>query len=400
MGSKTKQTIWTKGYTCAFLANVLLCFSQHSVNTLISTYAAFLGAGAVLVGTISGLYFAVAFAARPFSGPAITILNQKKLLIYVYLAGVVTNVVYAFAGNIALFIVARILHGLQFAFVGSLSLTIASDSLPQEKLGSGIGAFGIGSALAQAIGPGLGIAVRDFGTEHWGEGGAYRAVFLMAALFMLLAAIPAIMLPDKAQDAEKRKSLGVWYRNIISTETLLPTALLGLVSLASMLYSAYMLPYAESLGIPSIALFFTVYAIVLLVARPFFGRLADRADMKYVVIPSFLLFIASFVVVGLARSLPLMLVAAVLAAAGFGALSPAIQTICIKTVSPERRGVASNTQYFGMDLGYFLGPFLGGFVYKYTNYSAMYMITGIIPLALGLFIFMITWNKLKKRLYG
>lgn len=399
MGSTKRQTIWTKGYTCAFLANVLLCFSQHSVNTLISTYAAFLGAGAVLVGTVSGLYFAVAFAARPFSGPAITILNKKKLLIYVYLAGVVTNVVYAFAGNIGLFIVARVLHGLQFAFVGSLSLTIASDSLPREKLGSGIGAFGIGSALAQAVGPGLGIAVRDFGTAHWGEVGAYRAVFLMAAIFMLLAVVPALIMPDPQHDGQTAKALGSWYRNIVSKETLLPTGILGLVSLASMLYSAYMLPYSESLGIPSIALFFTVYAIVLLVARPFFGRLADRADMKFVIIPSFILFIASFVVVSVGRSLPVMLIGAVLAALGFGALSPAIQTVCIKTVPPERRGVASNTQYFGMDLGYFLGPFIGGFVYKYTNYSLMYLITGVVPLALGLVIFILTWKRLKQRLY-
>jgi MFS family permease len=82
---ETKKTsIWTKGYLCSFIANVMLCFSQNSVSPLISTYAAYLGAGSVVVGMVSGLYFGVAFAARPFSGPAITKLNKKYIMIGTY----------------------------------------------------------------------------------------------------------------------------------------------------------------------------------------------------------------------------------------------------------------------------------------------------------------------------
>ena len=134
MEKRESRSIWNRGFTCAFFANLLLCFSQNTANTLISTYADYLGAGAVLVGAISGLYFGVAFAARPISGPVITILDKKKIMLATYAMGVVTNVAYALAGTVPLFILARILHGLQFAFVGSLNLTIASDSLPREKL--------------------------------------------------------------------------------------------------------------------------------------------------------------------------------------------------------------------------------------------------------------------------
>ena len=401
MNSKTKKTtIWNLGFTCAFLANLLLCFSQGVVNTLISTYAAYLGAGAVLVGTISGLYFGVAFAARPISGPVITILDKKKIMLATYALGVITNVAYALAGNIPLFILARVLHGLQFAFVGSLNLTIASDSLPPEKLGSGIGIFGIGTALAMCVGPSLGIAVRDFGETHWGGGAGYTAVFLLAAFFMLLAILPCALMPRQVQTAEDRKALGAWYKNIISVETLLPTLILCLISVASILYSTYMVPYAAELGIEDIGLFFTVYALVLLGARPLFGRISDRIGVGKVMIPSLVVFMASFLVVGLGRSMPMMLLGAVLSALGYGASNPAIQTVCIRTVEPRRRGVASNTQYFGMDLGYFLGPTIGGFLYAgMGSYSDMYLWGGIVPLALALVIFALTWGKLKKRLF-
>ena len=160
-----------------------------------------------------------------------------------------------------------------------------------------------------------------------------------------------------------------------------------------------MVPYAASLGIGNIGIFFTVYAIVLLAARPLFGRLADKAGMDRVLIPSFGIFALSFVVVALARSLPMLLLGAALAALGYGALNPIIQTLCIRTVAPERRGVASNTEFFGMDLGYFLGPLLGGILYEAGSYSSMYLIGGIVPLALGLALFLLAWRKLKDHLF-
>lgn len=399
MEKRESRSIWNRGFTCAFFANLLLCFSQNTANTLISTYADYLGAGAVLVGAISGLYFGVAFAARPISGPVITILDKKKIMLATYAMGVVTNVAYALAGTVPLFILARILHGLQFAFVGSLNLTIASDSLPREKLGSGIGVFGIGGALSQAIGPSMGIAIRDWGEQHWGERAGYTAVFLVSAAFMFIALIPCILIPLHKPTAEERSALGKWYRNIVARETLLPALLLCLVSVSSILYSTYMVPYAATLGIGNIGIFFTVYAVVLLAARPLFGKLTDRLGMDRVLIPSFLVFALSFVAVGLGRSLGMLLAGAVLGALGYGALNPAIQTLCIRTVRPERRGVASNTEYFGMDLGYFLGPLLGGILYASGSYSSMYLIGGIVPLEVGLGLFLLTWGRMKDKLY-
>ena len=126
-------------------------------------------------------------------------------------------------------------------------------------------------------------------------------------------------------------------------------------------------------------------------ARSFWGT---------VIIPSLIVFALSFLAVGLGRSLGMMLLGAVLGALGYGALNPIIQTLCIRTVPPERRGVASNTQYFGMDLGYFLGPLLGGLLYSaFGRYSAMYLAGGIVPLVLALVLFLLIWGKLKQRLY-
>jgi MFS family permease len=76
--AKSKVTIWNKNFVAIFLVNAFLGFALSSTNTLVSTYAAFLGASAVLIGALTGMFYAVSFAVRPVSGPVTTKLDKKK----------------------------------------------------------------------------------------------------------------------------------------------------------------------------------------------------------------------------------------------------------------------------------------------------------------------------------
>jgi predicted MFS family arabinose efflux permease len=77
---------------------------------------------------------------------------------------------------------------------------------------------------------------------------------------------------------------------------------------------------------------------------------------------------------------------AVIAALGVGATQPAIQAMCIQSVAPIKRGVASNTIFTGMDLGLFAGPLLGSVVYKYSSYAVMFK-AATLPIVIGLVCF-------------
>lgn len=393
-----KNSIWNRMFTCAFIANFLLCISQFIVNPLVATYANYLGADQILTGVISGLYFGVAFAARPVSGPVITILNKKKIMLFAYTMGMIVNLGYAFSGGIPLFMVSRILHGIQFAFIGSLNLTLASDSLPAEKMGSGLGVFGVGGATATAIAPTIGIALRSWGEKAFGNLGAgYTVVFLVAAACMLLSLIPCVLMPYKHRSREELASLGAWYKNIFAPEALMPAVVITFFSMAQILYTIYMEPYAKSCGISNVGVFFTVYALVLLATRPLCGSLIDRFGIPKVLVPGSVLFALSFIVVGLGNSLPVFLTGAALAALGFGSAQPAIQVMGIQSVDPIRRGVASNTNYFGIDLGFFVGPTLGGIVNKATGSFSTMFLTGTVPVFVALAIFLIGLKPFYKR---
>ena len=389
--------IWNIAFTCIFITNVLLGLSQFVVNPLVATYTDYLGASEVMVGLIAGLYFGVAFAARPIAGPTIIKLNKKNIMILANILGIFVNIGYALAGGIPQFVVVRILHGIQFAFIGSLTYTLAADNLPQEKMASGLGFLGAGLATAIAIGPGIGIGLRSWGETTFGSFEAgYTVVFLVAAVFMLLTLIPTLIMPYQHRSKEELAHLGAWYKNIFAPEALMPAVVLTLYSVAQILYQIYMEPFATANNIPSIGLFFTVYAFILLISHPISGRLVDTYGIPRVLIPGTLIFAVSFILVGLANSLFTLLIAAVVAAIGFGTAQPSIQVMSIQSVSPARRGVAANTNFFGIDLGFFIGPTLGGAAYSVSgSYSSMFLL-GIIPVLMAFVIFILNLKSFKK----
>ena len=163
------------------------------------------------------------------------------------------------------------------------------------------------------------------------------------------------------------------------------------------LYNSYMLPYATEKGIGGVSVFFTVVAGVIVVARPLSGRLTERFGVKKIMIPCLLIFMASFIVVGISKSLPSILIGGVLAAIGYGAAQPSLQAMAIQTETPIKRSVASNTLYAGIDLGFFVGPFLGSVVFKFANFSVMYL-AGAVPILLSIVCFVFLWPGYTRRL--
>ena len=395
-----KKTIWTHNFICIMLANCLLQMSHSSTNALVSTYASFLGAGPKLMGLLTGMFFAVALAMRPVAGPVQTRSNQRTLMLGVFVIGCVVNVGYALFHSIPAFLLFRILHGVQYAFVGSLCMVIASSSLPQERLASGLGVFGVSSAISQAIAPHIGLGLRAWGTARGGEDFGYTAMFVFAALMMAAALIPTSLLRTERPTLKTQAAApaGKWYRNILSRHTLAPAAVLMLLIMAYSIYNGYMVPFAEEIGVANIGVFFTVLAAVMLAARPVSGALTDKLGSRVMLIPSAALFLISFLMVGNASALPFILAGAAVAATGYGAANPVMQAMAMQTEPPERRAVASNTLYVGMDIGYFIGPLLGGFVRDFAGNYRTVILFGAVPAALAAVIFLVFWPQCSRRI--
>lgn len=397
VGESKKVTIWSRNFICIMIANGLLQMSHSATNSLVSTYATFLGAAPKLMGLLTGMFFGVALAVKPAAGPIQTRSDHRKLIIVVFSIGVIVNAGYALFHTIPLFVLFRVLHGVQYAFVGSLCMTIAANSLPQEKMASGLGMFGVSSAIAQSIAPQIGLSIRDWWTARAGEDAGFTAIFVFAGICMILAIIPSVVMLPNPKTKQEIANTGKWYQNIVSKDAIVPACVMLFLIMSHSIFSSYMVPFGEELGLEGIGLFFTVFAGMMLITRPVSGHLTDKLGLKKLFVPAAVLFSIAFVVVCTAKSLPMVLVGAFIAAIGYGAANPCVQTMTMQTESKARRAVASNTLYLGMDIGLFMGPLVGGFIRDFSNYRTVIM-AGCIPPIIGLIIFLVFWPKCSKRI--
>lgn len=378
--------MWNRNFICVVLTNFLLCLGHASVNPLVASYAKFLNANEYMMGLLTGMFYGVALAIRPVAGPVTTKAEKRTLLIAVFAIGCVANLGYALFQTIPMFVFFRFLSGIQYGFVGSLIMTLAGNSLPPEKLASGMGIYGVGAAIGTAIAPTAGIYLLEMGTRLGGERVGFRLAFMFASVMMLLAVIPSVMLLPERKTKLERQQAGAWYTNILSAPVLPPAAVMCLLIMAFSLYNVYMVEYAAERGIAGIGAFFPVMAGTLVFSRPMSGHLTDKYGAAKTIFPGMVVFALSFVIVATGRSLTALLIGAAVAALGYGTTQPAIQAMCLQSVPRLKSGVASNTAYMGLDLGLFLGPLYGSVVYGHYNFSVMYM-TAIAPIAAAIVIF-------------
>lgn len=383
------EKIWNKNFVCVVLTNLMLCMGHFAVNPLVASYTTHLGATPHVMGLLTGMFFGVSLAIRPVSGPLITKVDKRKLLIVVFALGTVANAGYAMFHSIPMFVFFRFINGVQYSFVGSLIMTLAGDNLPAEKMASGMGIYGIGGAFGQSLAPSIGNALLAFGTSRRDTDFGFTLVFAYAAIIMALAIIPSVILAPDRKSKSDNASIGAWYKNIVTARALPSTLVILFLIMGYALYSNYIVEFGKEQGIVSgISVFYLVMAGTLIISRPLSGMLTDKFGIPKVLLPGIIVFGASFLIVSSAKSLPVLLIGAAVAAIGYGATQPALQAMCIQSVQPLKRGVASNTMYVGMDLGFFLGPVIGSIIYEKTNYATMFRFSSLIILV-GLICFFI-----------
>ena len=392
-----KLTIWNKTFVCLFLAQAFMSLSNGSINILIARYASeSLGVSDVVMGNLVGLYFGVALAMRPIAGPLQAKLNKKNLLIAVYFTGGIVNLGYALFNTTEAFIAFRVIQGMQYAFMGSLTMVIAVNSLPKERVASGVAVYGLGGTIMQTIAPNLGLWMRDIDGVEGLEYG-YQLAFFFAACVLAVAVIPLFMIPYKKETKEELASAGAWYKNIISLKTIPMAIVIILTGMAMAGFRNFMDAFANEVGIPNIGLFATTTALMMLITRPMSGRILDRYDAKKVLPAGMGLLAVALVIISRSKTLPVVLIGAVFSSFGQGFVQPGLQSMCIKTEVPIRRAVASNTLYAGIDLGMYIGPVWGGIVKSHYDFSAA-ILAGMVPLALALVLFLIFIPGYKRRL--
>lgn len=354
-------TIWNANFISIFIANACMNMSQQMMNSLVAKYANSLGATAAMVGTVTSMFAVTALAFKIVSGPAIDAFRRQKILMGAMSVMALAYFGYSVSHSVALLIVFRLLQGTGQAFTATCCLALAADTLPADKFGSGIGIFSMAQAAAQAIGPTVALTVMGMI--------GYNATFAIGGCIMLVAAFMAsrVHTPERSY-----KPFKIALSNIFAREAIMPATIMFFLSMTFCVINSFLIIYGGEQGVEQIGYYFTVYAGTLLVTRPMIGKLTDRFGLVKILVPAMFCFAGSFMIISVSRSLAMFLLAAFVAAFGYGACQPAIQTLCMKCVPMERRGAGSSTNYIGNDLGQLAGPIVAGSLADAFGYNAMW----------------------------
>jgi predicted MFS family arabinose efflux permease len=373
MVEKSSGGIWSRYFIQIMMTNVAAQLSVQMLNTTIVPYAMWLGTAASFAGVISGVNFMCSLVSRPFSGLLTNLLDKRRLLLGAILIFLVSSAALAAFSSLAAVLVFRAFQGVGYAFITTLCMAIVADLLPPERIGQGIGYFGLSQCVAQMAGPAIGLRVSAlFG---------YHAAYVLVTALFALALVCAMFLPPipaKMKTGFDRSLLAP--KNLIARESLLPTTVGLLFSILNSCLSAFLSVYAASRGYTGAGAFFAVSAVTMFAARLLGAKTADRRSLAFTGAVSGLLLIAAMLMLGFGASEYMMWAAGAVFGVGYGFLLPVTQSRSVSAPPPERHGTGSSTYFIGIDLGFSIGNVAGGVLVQHLGAANMYLCL-IVPAA-------------------
>ena len=363
-----EEKLWTPKFIGMSGSNLLLFMSQYIMVAALPIFIMeTLGGGEVEAGMAMTAFQVGAVTCRPLAGKLIDAVQKQRLLLLASLAFLLIMLAFCFAHALGAIYALRLLHGCIFALATTAAAAMAALVLPPARKGEGIGYFALSTNLAMVAGPLVGLLI----IGHLGN----RALFLfltgLAALTLLAAG--ARRLPRAVTAPAPQRKRGFSLTDFIEPRSLAPSLLGGLVFFAYGGILTFIPLYAKSLGLQQeTSLFFVVFALIIILTRPLIGRRFDQKGPGATVYPGFAVFALGMLLFSQVSGLAGLLAAAALLGCGFGALSPAFQTLAVESAPPARAGVATATYFWSLDISVGLAALLLGGVAARLGYAFMY----------------------------
>ena len=318
---------------------------------------------ALLMGFLAGALSLSALICRPIAGNLSDRTSKRKLAVIGALIFLASNLGYYFVPNTAWLLAARILNGVGFACISVCLSTWLSMLLPISRMGAGMGLYGTMNALAQAVGPDLGIrASKAIG---------YRNTFLIAVGLTCCIVICVLLIKDGGKPPRAR--LGRQQggeRHHIRLDSLFEPRVIP-IALIFMLFAipyfanqSFIVDYANARHAHVIvSLFFPCYAITLLISRIVLRNWFDTKSFLFFMVTGTICQIVMLASLTVMRNNWLVMLAGLATVGAYGMMSSVTQARAVLIAGKARSGMANTTYYAGIDLGMFLGPLIGGFLY-------------------------------------
>jgi MFS transporter, DHA1 family, multidrug resistance protein len=270
----------------------------------------------------------------------------------------------AFVRSVWQVLALRAVQGL-FAGYGSLSVAMAAESAPRDRMPSAIGAV----QTAQRIGPGVGPVIGGLLASLVG----LRPAFVATALFYLVALVIVHVMYDDgathAQPAAAAETGRVTFRNVLAFRNfILMMAVIFGLQFVDRSFGPVLPLYVEQSGVTHgrVALvsgaLFSIMAFTGALGHHFCGKLLRRYASRLVIAGGGAVAAAGSGMFGLSGNFWIMAAASVLLGLGIGAAMTASYSAAGAVIPPGAHGAGFGVLTSASLVGMASSPFIAGFV--------------------------------------
>lgn len=370
-----KEPIWTKPFISLFLTNLSVFIVFYGLVSTLPLYAKdALSRTDEEAGLLMTIFLISAIIVRPFTGKLLDVVGKRKMLLVSLFFYLICTTLYYFITPFGGLLALRFFQGVWFSIVTTAAGSLAADIVPATRRGAGLGYFVMSTNLAVVIGPFIALFVI--------QTYSYDALFILMSVLMIIGAVISLLIPKMAIAPVESKSKGFTWNDLFEKKALPIAFLASLIAFSYASVLSYLSIYAQEKGLlPLASFFFVVFAAVMLITRPFTGRIFDEKGPAYILIPGFLCFFFGLFILSFMNSAGLFLIAGAFVGLGYGALVPSMQTLAIQSTSHQRSGYATATFFTLFDSGLAVGSYVLGFIAVQMGYRNVYLLSALLVLA-------------------
>lgn len=355
-------------------------------------YASRLGASAAMVGFLYSVYSIAQLVFSPIWGALSDRIGRRPVMMVSTLGAAASYLIFAFAGSLPMFFVARFLAGVMAGNISTAQAYVADVTTPENR-SKGMGLIGAAFGIGFVLGPGLGALIGRWGG---GEGisahaplGWFAAALSFASFLLVLFCLPESLKPGAAMDSKRIEKMSVftpvfWRSALTSGLTpLFPWLLLAMFLLSfgqASLYGAFPLFCKEKLDLSpnGVGILYVVMGLVAVfiqggLIRPLEKRFGEAALFGV----GCLLFVAGLATIPFANSSRTLLWPLITMSIGGSLTGPVLTSLISKQSRPDAYGKTMGLSQGLSALGRAIGPAWGGWLFG-THFKLPFLLTATV----------------------
>ncbi|MEO8217363.1 MAG: MFS transporter [Acidobacteriota bacterium] len=350
--------LWTFGFITFFSAFQLLPTIPFRIMNL--------GGSKAEAGFFLAIYTYASALSAPITGTIADHVGRRILLIGTSCAFIVFSLLYGVVTWLPLLLLIACIHGILWSSILASGAAIITELIPVSRRTEGMAYWGMASTAAVATAPVVGLAVYSKG---W-----MTLCLEMSALSVVMVILALRIRGGTGRSHEPFPAAS----QLVDWRVLAAACSLFVISYGYGGVTSYVAVLSMERHIVPRSLYFTVFAITILISRIFTAPLGDRLGPRALLYPSLAILPFSLAMLAWSHDRTMIVSSAILFGLGFGSAYPSFATFVLARSDPARRAATFGSIILAFDTGIGTGSFLTGFVAEHGSFAAAFLVAAIL----------------------